>query len=70
MNNELTIREFAEAVGVSHDTVTRWVKAKKVEGKKSGVFPGKTNAILIPRSELTRVEKLLKARAGSAATER
>lgn len=66
MDVTYTVKEFADALNVSHDTVTRWVRAGKVQGKKSGVFPGKTNAILIPASELTRVKKLMNASAKAA----
>lgn len=66
MNNELTVGEVAKALGVSHDTVTRWVKTGKLKGRKFGIFPGKTSKILIPRSELTRVEKLIEQRSSLA----
>lgn len=32
----LTPQEFAEAAGVAKDTVLRWLKAEKIEGKKFG----------------------------------
>jgi len=56
----ISTREFADALGVSRDTVERWVKFGKVKGQKAGPFPGKTSSILIPASELERVKKLLK----------
>ena len=57
--NEMTIPEFAEELNVSRQTVTRWVQAGKVKGKKKGPFPGKTSPVLIPVSELERVKKLM-----------
>lgn len=59
MNKQLTIKEAAEILGVSHDTVTRWVKTGKVKGTKKGPFPGRTSPILIPDSEIKRVKKLM-----------
>jgi excisionase family DNA binding protein len=70
MADKYTIREVAELLGVSHDTVTRWVKSGKVEGVRRGPFPGKTTPILISASEVKRVQKLIEAPAGSAATKR
>lgn len=60
MKNDLTTREFAEALGVSRDMVERWVKTGKVKGAKKGPFPGRTSPIFISASELERVKKLLK----------
>lgn len=31
MKNDVTIKQAAEVLGVSHDTVTRWVKLGKVK---------------------------------------
>jgi len=59
MTKTISTREFADALGVSRDTVERWVKFGKVKGQKSGPFPGKTSSILIPVSELERVKKLV-----------
>jgi len=58
MNDELTIQQFAQKLGVSHDAVTKWVKLGKVKGYKKGPLPGKTSPIFIPASELERVKKL------------
>jgi helix-turn-helix protein len=55
----VTVTEFAAALNVSHDTVSRWVKLGKVKGKKKGPFPAKNSPILIPASELERVKNLL-----------
>jgi transposase len=60
MKNLISIREVADALGVSRDTVERWVKFGKVKGQKQGPFPGKTSPIMIPASELERVKKLMK----------
>lgn len=64
MKEELTVKEFAKALGVSHDTVTRWVKAEKIKGYRRGWLIGKTTPIVIPASELTRLLKLQKKSAG------
>lgn len=55
----LTVPEFAAALKVDRNTVTKWVRLGKVKGKKKGPFPGKTLPILIPVSELERVKKLM-----------
>ena len=56
----ITVPEFADAIGVARNTVTRWVQAGLVKGVKKGPFPGKRSPILIPASELERVLKLMK----------
>jgi len=66
MIKKLTTYEFADALGVSRDTVERWVKLGKVKGQKKGPFPGKTSPIVIPVSELARVKKLMKTSGGIA----
>jgi excisionase family DNA binding protein len=58
MKTTLSVVQFADALGVSRDTVERWVKLGKVKGFKLGPFPGKTSPILIPASEMERVKKL------------
>lgn len=55
----LTVPEFAKELGVARNTVTQWVQKGLVKGFKKGPFPGTTSPILIPRSELERVKKLL-----------
>jgi excisionase family DNA binding protein len=62
MNKQLTTQEAAEKLGVSHDTIARWVKTGKVKGSKKGPFPGRTSPILIPASEIERVKKLMQAK--------
>lgn len=59
MKKILTTAQFADALGVSRDTVERWVKAGKVKGSRKGPFPGRTSPILIPAEELERVKKLM-----------
>ena len=59
MKKELTTKQVAEILGVSHDTVTRWVKLGKVKGTRKGPFPGRTSPILISAEELDRVKKLM-----------
>jgi len=58
MKQTLTIVQFANALGVSRDTVERWVKTGKVNGQRKSPFPGKTSPFIIPASELERVKKL------------
>lgn len=60
MKNDVTIKQAAEVLGVSHDTITRWVKLGKVKGSRKGPFPGRTSPILISAEELERVKKLMK----------
>lgn len=55
----ITVPEFAEQIGVTRFTVTKWVKSGKVKGIKQGPFTGRTSPILIPVSELERVKKLM-----------
>lgn len=49
MENFLTVKEFAESVGVTQLTVNRWLHAGKIDGKKFGRF------WRIHRSELEKV---------------
>jgi len=65
----VTVTEFAEQAGVDRNTVTLWVRAGKVKGSKKGPFPGKTSPILIPRSELERVKKLISEGTGNGHSE-
>lgn len=55
----MTVREFSEKLGLSHDMVTRWVKTGKVKGKKKNPFSQGNSTILIPVSEFERVKKLI-----------
>lgn len=63
MKQNLTTVQFADALGVSRDTVERWVKTGKVKGTRKGPFPGKTSPFLIPVEELERVKKLMQVKA-------
>jgi predicted site-specific integrase-resolvase len=54
----MTTKEFAAALNVSHDTVSRWVRQGLVKGKKKSPF-SKNSPILIPATELDRVKKLM-----------
>lgn len=65
MKNDVTIKQAAEVLGVSHDTVTRWVKLGKVKGFRKSPFPGRTTPILIPAEELERLKKLAKKQAAA-----
>jgi excisionase family DNA binding protein len=58
MTKQLTTKEAAEILGVSHDTITRWVKIGKMKGTRKGPFIGRTSPILIPLAEVERVKKL------------
>ena len=55
----MTVPQFADAVGVRRETVTRWVQNGKVKGFKKDPFQAKTSPIFIPRSEIERVKKLM-----------
>jgi predicted site-specific integrase-resolvase len=56
-NDLMTVPEFAKALGVRRETVTRWVQAGKVKGFKKDPFQARTAPVFIPRSELVRVKK-------------
>lgn len=53
----LTVQEFADAMGWSHDTVTRMVKAGEIKGSKKNPF-AMTSPFLIPEAEVGRIRKL------------
>jgi len=54
-----TVPEFAEEMGVDRNTVTKWVRSGLVKGFKKDPFQRKTSPILIPKSELPRLKKLM-----------
>jgi transposase len=54
----MTVPMFAEKLGVTRATVTRWVQSGKVKGFKKDPFQGRTSPVFIPISELERVMKL------------
>jgi excisionase family DNA binding protein len=58
MSNLYTIKQVAASLGVSHDTVTRWVKSGKVKAVKKTIFAGKTSPIFISSAEVDRLKKL------------
>lgn len=58
MKNDLTILDFANALGVSRDTVERMIKNGKIKAVKKNPTAGKTSPFLIPASELARLKKL------------
>ena len=62
----MTIPMFAEKVGVSRNTVSRWVQSGKVKGFKKDPFNGRTSPVFIPVSELERVLKLMKEAEGQS----
>lgn len=62
--DELTVPQFAEALKVSHDMVTRWVHAGKIKSRKTNPF-SKRSPFLIPASELERVKKLISEGSGN-----
>jgi len=55
---ELTVQQFAEALKVSHDVVTRMLHLKQIKGRRKNPFAQKS-AFLIPFSELERVKKFM-----------
>lgn len=63
MAEEVTTKQAAKVLGVSHDTIARWVKSGKIKARRKGLFPGKTSPILIPMSELARLKKLMGGKA-------
>jgi excisionase family DNA binding protein len=63
MVKELTTKEAAARLGVSHDTITRWVKQGKIKARRAGVFLVKTSPIVIPESEIVKLEKRLNEQA-------
>jgi len=65
MNKNLTIKEVAVRLGVSRDTVERWVKAGKIKVHRKGIFPGKTSPIIISAEELDKLLKRMNEQAKS-----
>jgi excisionase family DNA binding protein len=59
----VTINYFAEAVGVSRDTIERAIKLKKLKAVKKNPLAGGTSPLLIPVSELDRWKKLQNGKA-------
>jgi len=55
----MTVPMFAKKVGVTRQTVARWVQSGKVKGFKKDPFQGRTSPVFIPISELERVLKLM-----------
>lgn len=55
----ITVTEFAEKVGVTRFTVTKWVQSGRIKGFKKDPFQGRTSPVFIPVSELERVLKLM-----------
>lgn len=55
--DSLSIKEAAEELGLSHDTVTRLVKSKKLIGKPLNPF-ALTSPVFISRSEIERFKKV------------
>lgn len=58
MTKELTTKQAAEILGVSHDTIARWVKLGRLKARKAGVFPGRTSPILILAADVERLRKM------------
>lgn len=58
-NEDMTLRQFAEALDVSYWVAYGWVESGKVKGQKKGPFPGKTSPIFVSRSEFERVKQLI-----------
>lgn len=56
--NDLTVKQFADEIDVSHDLVIQWLHAGKIKGRRRNPF-AKQSAFLIPASELERVKKLM-----------
>ena len=57
MTKELTTKQAAELLGVSNDTIARWVKLGRLKARKAGVFPGRTSPFLILASDIERLRK-------------
>lgn len=55
----ITVPEFAERIGMSRETVSRWVRDGKIKGFRRNPFQAKTAPVFIPISELERVLKLM-----------
>lgn len=58
MKKQITIPEFADALGVSRATVERLIKDKKIKAARKNPLAGRTSPLLIPAAELERVKKL------------
>jgi len=55
---ELTTKQVADALGLSHDTIVRMIKSEKISARRKNPLGGRTSAYLIPASEVERVKKL------------
>jgi len=60
----MTVPMFAKKVGVTRQTVARWVQSGKVKGFKKDPFNGRTSPVFIPITELERVLKLMEEHEG------
>jgi len=58
-DEDMPLRQFAEALDVSYWVAYGWVESGKVKGQKKGPFPGKTSPIFVSVSEFERVKKLM-----------
>jgi excisionase family DNA binding protein len=65
MATNLTIPQFADALGVSRTTVQRMIQNKAIKAVKKNPLAGRTSPLLIPASELARVKKLQNEQAKS-----
>ncbi|MBI5297932.1 MAG: helix-turn-helix domain-containing protein [Chloroflexi bacterium] len=60
-HEELTTKQVAEALKLSHDTIIRMIKSGKISARRKNPLGGRTSAFLIPASEIERIKKLSQA---------
>lgn len=53
-DKELRTKDVARILGVSTDTVVRWINAGKLKGYKKGWLVGKTTPYVVLESELRK----------------
>lgn len=58
MTTEYTVKQVADALGVSHNTVSRWINLGLIQARQHGLFPGKTSKFFISQKEFDRLKKL------------
>ena len=49
----VSLRRAAEALGISHHTLRRWIRERRIAALKSA--PGAAGRIRVPRTEIARI---------------
>lgn len=62
MSQDYTVKQVADALGVSHNTVSRWINLGLVSAYQRSVFPAKNSPYYISKIEFERLKKLQAAK--------